>query len=66
MHSDNAHAFGAATRVFDTSDFASGDLFVEVTPAVRLGVNFSWIDQTYVDKTDAKDYRTQLSGYLIF
>ena len=40
--------------------------FVDVTPAVRFGAEFSWTDQTFVDKTDAKDYRGQFSAFFLF
>ena len=52
--------------MFDQSNFADGNVFVDLTPAVRLGFEFSWINQTYVDKTDATDYREQLSAFFIF
>lgn len=66
LSSDNAHAFGPATRVFDKQDFVDGNLFLDITPAVRIGADFVWLRQTYVDGMEAKDYRGQLSGYLIF
>ncbi len=68
MDSGNAHLFtnNAPTKVFDQSNFADGNVFVDLTPAVRLGFEFSWINQTYVDKTDATDYREQLSAFFIF
>jgi hypothetical protein len=66
LTSENAHAFGTAARIFDKQDFIDGNLFFDITPAVRLGVDFVWINQTYVDGVEAKDYRGQLSGYLIF
>ncbi len=66
MESGNAHLFGAANKVFDNSNWADGNLFVDLTPAVRLGFEFSWYNQTYVDKVDATDYREQLSAFFIF
>jgi hypothetical protein len=66
LTSDNAHAFGAATRVFDKQDFVDGNLIIDLTPAVRLGVDFMWLRQTYVDGLEAPDYRSQLSGFFIF
>jgi hypothetical protein len=66
MSSGNAHLFGGPTKVFDESNWADGNLFVDLTPAVRLGAEFSWFNQTYVDKTDATDYRGQFSFFFIF
>jgi hypothetical protein len=64
--SGNAHAFGAATKVFDQQDWADGNLFVDLTPAVRLGLELAWINQTYVNGTEGTNYRAQFSGWLIF
>jgi len=66
MSSGNAHLFGAAAKVFDTSQWADGNLMVDLTPAVRLGAEFSYFDQTYVDLKDAPDYRLQGSFFFIF
>jgi hypothetical protein len=66
MSSGNAHLFGGPTKVFDTSNWADGNLFVDLTPAVRLGAEFSWFNQTYVDTTDVTDYRGQFSMFFIF
>jgi hypothetical protein len=66
MSSGNAHLFGAATKVFDTSQWADANLMIDITPAVRAGAEFSWYDQTYVDLQDAADYRGQGSFFFIF
>lgn len=66
MSSGNAHLFGAAAKVFDTSNWADGNLMVDVTPAVRVGVEYSWFNQTYVDLKDATDHRVQGSFFFIF
>jgi hypothetical protein len=66
MSSDNAHAFGAASKVWDRSSWADGNLFCDVTPAVRIGLEVAWFHQTYVDKTDATNYRAQASFFLLF
>jgi hypothetical protein len=66
MSSDNAHLYGAANKIFDTSNWADGNVFVDVTPAVRVGAEFSWFNQTYVDGVDATDYRGQLTFFYIF
>jgi hypothetical protein len=66
LTSDNAHAFGAATAVFEKQDYVDGDLMFDITPAVRIGAGFVWLNQTYVDGVEAHDYRGQLSGMFIF
>ena len=66
LSSANARDFGAATRVFNKQDYFDGNLFFDITPAVRLGADFVWLRQTYVDGLNAPDYRGQLSGFFIF
>jgi hypothetical protein len=68
MDSSNAHLFtnNAPTKVFDQSNWADGNVFLDLTPAVRLGFEFSWLNQTYVDATNATDYREQLSAFFLF
>jgi len=66
MSSGNAHLFGAGAKVFDTSNWADGNLMVDITPAYRVGAEFSWFNQTYVDLKDATDYRVQGSFFFIF
>jgi hypothetical protein len=66
MSSGNAKLFGAAAKVFDTSQWADANVMVDITPAVRVGAEFSWYDQTYVDQKDAPDYRGQGSFFFIF
>ncbi|TMQ03645.1 MAG: hypothetical protein E6J90_48160 [Deltaproteobacteria bacterium] len=66
LSSDNAHAFGPGNRVFDKQDFLDGNLIFDITPAVRIGADFVWLRQTYVDGLEAPDYRGQFTGILIF
>jgi hypothetical protein len=66
MSSGNAHLFGAAAKVFDTSNWADANVMADITPAVRLGLEYSWYNQTYVDTKDATDHRVQGSIFFIF
>jgi hypothetical protein len=66
LHSQNAHYFGAPGSVWDTQDWADANLMFDVTPAVRLGFEGSYTDQTYVDGVHAKNYRGQFSAFFIF
>jgi len=66
LSSDNARDFGTATTVFEKQDYVDGNLMFDLTPAVRIGAGFVWLNQTYVDGVEAHDYRGQLSGMFIF
>lgn len=66
LHSANAHALGDPKKGFDTLKWADGNVFFEVTPVVRFGVDVAWFDQTYADDTDATNLRVQGSAYLVF
>ena len=66
MKSDNAHLFGDKTKVFDRSNWADGNVFFDITPAWRLGVEYAWFNQKYVDGVDATDHRVQMSAWLLF
>jgi len=66
MQSDNAAANGRAAAVFKESKWADGNLFFDLNAAVRLGLEYSWFNQTYADGTDTTNHRVQLSGFYIF
>jgi hypothetical protein len=66
LHSADAHYFGAPSRVWDTQDWADGNLMFDVTTAVRVGFEGAYTIQTYVDGVKAKTYRGQFSAFFIF
>jgi hypothetical protein len=66
LSSDNAHLFGATSKVFDEELWLNGDVFCDLTPAVRLGLGIDWTKQTFVDKVEATDVRVQGSAFFIF
>ena len=66
MSSGNVDDFGAHNKTFNASQFADLNVFFDLTPAVRFGLEGAYIDQTYTDGTDATDYRAQLSAFFIF
>ena len=66
LESNNAHLYGAATKVFDNQDWFDGNIMADVTPFVRFGLEYSRTQQTYVDKTEADDNRVQFSAFLLF
>ncbi len=66
LYSANAASFGPATRVFNHSWWADGNLFVDVTPALRFGLEYAYFSQTYVDGVNASNHRFQFSSWYIF
>ncbi|HEX2658427.1 MAG TPA: hypothetical protein VHU40_09150 [Polyangia bacterium] len=61
-----AKAAGDPTKTMKESQFADGNVFVDVNKAVRFGLEFAWFKQKFVDNSTAKNYRTQLSMFYIF
>lgn len=43
--------------VFQTSRYADGNLFVDVTPAIRIGLSYQWLQQKLVDDTVVYNHR---------
>jgi hypothetical protein len=53
-------------KIFDKSDFADGNLFVDATQSIRFGLEYAWFRQTYLDGVKGTNNRVQLSGFYIF
>jgi len=69
MSSGNAKLFGAGnaySKVLDSSNWADGNVMADITPAVRVGLEYSWFNQTYADSVSATDHRVQGSFFFIF
>jgi hypothetical protein len=70
MDSHNIHKYATtattAAKVFERSQWADGNLFWDVNKAVRLGGEFAWFKQTFVDGSTAKNYRGQFSAFYLF
>lgn len=66
MYSGNALTFGTPSRIFDRSWWADANLFFDITPAVRLGLEYAYFHQTYGDGAFAPNHRVQLSAFYIF
>ncbi len=66
LSSGNVDDFGPHNKTFNASQFADLNVFFDLTPAVRFGLEGSYLDQTYTDGTDAPDYRAQFSAFFIF
>jgi hypothetical protein len=54
------------SKIFDKSDFADGNLFVDATQSIRFGLEYAWFRQTYLDGVKGTNHRVQLSGFYIF
>jgi hypothetical protein len=55
-----------AGKLFDRSDFADGNLFVDATASIRFGLEYAWFRQHYLDDVKGTNHRVQLSGFYIF
>jgi hypothetical protein len=69
MKSGNAARYvnaAGASKVFDKSYWADGNVFCDLTAAVRLGAEYAYFHQTYADGVAAKNTRLQFSGFYLF
>ncbi len=71
--SNNAHFYACATGCSTTPskamaayDWFDVNLFVDPTPAVRIGLEYANYNTEYVDGVHAINHRGQLSGFFIF
>ena len=61
-----AGSVNTSSKLFDKSDFADGNFFVDVTKSVRFGLEYAWFRQHYLDDVKGTNHRVQLSGFYIF
>jgi len=54
------------SKIFDKSDFADGNLFVDATQSIRFGLEYAWFRQTYLNGVKGTNHRVQFSGFYIF
>jgi len=67
MYSGNAASLGQpATRVFNHSWFADGNIFYEPITPLRFGFEYAYFHQTYLDGMTTTNNRFQLSTWFIF
>jgi hypothetical protein len=69
MKSNNIHALGTSTtnsKIFDKSDWASLNLFLDANAAVRFGLEYAWFRQTYLDGVQGTNHRVQFAAFYIF
>ena len=67
MYSSDISALGATSaKLFNKSDWADANLFVDANAAVRFGLEYAYFHQNYLDGSTAKDNRIQFSAFYIF
>ena len=71
LTSSNAHYYTGAgyakpTAVISDTDWFDVNLFGDITPAVRLGLEYANFNNQYVDGTHAINHRAQMSAFYIF
>jgi hypothetical protein len=70
--SDNASTLGTPGKLRSGEDFADFNVFGDITPAVRVGVEYAYISDHYagadvkVMPIDAVNHRVQLAAFFIF
>lgn len=55
-----------AAKIFDGTDWADGNVFVDVNPAVRVGIEYAWTRQHYLDGEYAANHRVQIGTFYVF
>jgi hypothetical protein len=69
MSSPNIDVLATASnksKMFDKSDWADGNFFVDATGSIRFGLEYAWFRQTYLDGVKATNNRVQFSAFYIF
>jgi hypothetical protein len=66
LSSNNAKLHGAPNKTRDHEDWADANLFGDITPAVRLGVEYAWFRDVYADGNAPVNHRIQLSAFYLF
>jgi hypothetical protein len=52
--------------VFNHSWWADANIFVDLTSGLRLGLEYAYFSQTYVDNLNATNRRLQFSTWYLF
>ena len=66
MDSNNAKLHGAPNKVRNAEDWFDVNLFGDVTPAVRIGLEYAWFRDEYADGNTPINHRVQLSAFYLF
>ncbi|WP_437679261.1 hypothetical protein [Sorangium sp. So ce131] len=60
------NGYSALRTAFRESRYIDGNLFADVTPAVRLGLSYQRSEQTFADDVTALNHRFKFSAYCFF
>ncbi|MEO6573287.1 MAG: hypothetical protein ABIP89_05580, partial [Polyangiaceae bacterium] len=66
LTSSNAQFYTAAAKVRKSEEWFDINLFADVTPAVRLGLEYAHFNDAYVDGVHAIHHRAQMSAFYLF
>jgi hypothetical protein len=66
LGSNNARSLAPPAGVFDFMQWANGNIFWDVIPAVRLGLEYTRTQQRYGDRVLAHNDRVQLAAFYLF
>jgi len=66
MQSSNAKKFGDPTKTRDHEDFYAAGLFFDPTKQTRVGIDFGYYGDHYVDGVSATNYSVMQSSWLFF
>jgi hypothetical protein len=58
--------YGPVGKLRSGEDFVDANIFADVTPAFRLGAEYAYSNDHYVDGVDAINHRFQFSAFYIF
>lgn len=59
-------ALGGSNKLWNRSYWADANLFVDLNPAVRFGLEYAYFWQKYLDLTKGSNTRVQFSAFYIF
>jgi hypothetical protein len=60
------NGYVALRTAYHKSRYVDGNLFADITPAVRMGLSFQYSEQTFADDVTATNERIKLSLYSFF
>lgn len=60
------NGYGALRTAYHESRYIDGNLFADITPAIRAGLSFQYSEQTFADDVTATNERIKLSLYSFF
>ena len=67
MESSNTpKLYASSTKIRGAEDWWDANLFGDVTPALRLGLEYAQFIDHYVDGNSPTNQRVQFSGFFIF